>query len=292
MFKTVPIVAVLLSVLPLAAWPQEAQELQRVEVTGSRIKRIDTETPSPVQVITREQIERSGAQSVTEILTRAPAANVGSFDENAISSFTPGAGSASLRGLGPQATLVLINGRRVSPFGFASGGQTTFVDINQIPIDAVERIEVLLDGASAIYGSDAIGGVINVILRRNFNGLQASGSTELAPVCAVARDDERYERGMAAAGAAWTVLRLARLPRVDAGPDGDSWRLLPPDWLGPIPVRSRRRQLVAILEMCIASARRADAFGALAAWCERLADALRGRWPEAAEALPLYPAFH
>ena len=176
MFKTVPIAAMLLSILPLAAWPQDVQDLQRVEVTGSRIKRIDTETPSPVQVITREQIERSGAQSVTEILTRAPAANVGSFDENAISSFTPGAGSASLRGLGPQATLVLINGRRVSPFGFASGGQTTFVDINQIPIDAVERIEVLLDGASAIYGSDAIGGVINVILRRNFNGLQASGS--------------------------------------------------------------------------------------------------------------------
>ena len=145
-------------------------------MTGSRIKRIDTETPSPVQVITREQIERSGAQSVAEVLKRAPAANAGSFDENAVASFTPGAASASLRGLGAQATLVLINGRRVAPFGFASGGQTTFVDINQIPIDVVERIEILLDGASAIYGSDAIGGVINVILRHDFNGLQVSGS--------------------------------------------------------------------------------------------------------------------
>jgi len=151
------------------------QTLEKVEVTGSRIKRIDTETPSPVQVITREQIERSGAQSVTEVLKRAPAGNSGSFDENAVASFTPGAGGASLRGLGVQATLVLINGRRVAPFGFASGGQTTFVDINQIPVDAVERIEVLLDGASAIYGSDAIGGVINVILRHDFNGLQVNG---------------------------------------------------------------------------------------------------------------------
>ena len=150
--------------------------LERVEVTGSRIKRIDTETPSPVQVITREQIERSGAFSVTEVLKRTPAANAGSFDENAVASFTPGAGGVSLRGLGAQATLVLINGRRVSPFGFASGGQTTFVDVNQIPVDVVERIEVLLDGASAIYGSDAIGGVVNVILRKDFNGLQASGT--------------------------------------------------------------------------------------------------------------------
>jgi len=146
-----------------------------VEVTGSRIKRIDTETSSPVQVVTREQIERSGAFSVTEVLKRTPSANAGSFDENAVASFTPGAGGVSLRGLGVGATLVLINGRRVAPFGFASGGQTTFVDINQIPVDVVERIEILLDGASAIYGSDAIGGVINVILRKDFNGLQASG---------------------------------------------------------------------------------------------------------------------
>jgi iron complex outermembrane receptor protein len=151
-------------------------QLERVEVTGSRIKRIDTETPAPVQVITRQDIERSGAQSVTEVLKKLPSNNTGTFNENAVASFTPGAGSASLRGLGAQATLILINGRRVAPFGFASGGQTTFVDINQIPIDVVERIEVLLDGASAIYGSDAIGGVINVILRKDYNGLQLGGS--------------------------------------------------------------------------------------------------------------------
>ncbi|MEP7295976.1 MAG: TonB-dependent receptor [Burkholderiales bacterium] len=153
-----------------------AQELQRVEVTGSRIKRVDTETASPVQVITRDQIDRSGAKSVSELLTSVPASNTGSFNENAVASFTPGAAGVSLRGLGAQATLILINGRRVAPFGFAQGGQTTFVDVNSIPLEVVERVEILLDGASAIYGSDAIGGVVNVILRKDFSGFQISGS--------------------------------------------------------------------------------------------------------------------
>ena len=160
----------------LAQQPPAQQELKRVEITGSRIKRVDAETPAPVQVITRQQIEQSGATSITEVLKSLPAANAGSFDENAVASFTPGAGGISLRGLGAQATLILINGRRVAPFGFASGGQTTFVDINSIPLDAVERIDVLLDGASALYGSDAMAGVINVILRKDFTGLQARGS--------------------------------------------------------------------------------------------------------------------
>jgi iron complex outermembrane receptor protein len=151
-------------------------ELKPIEVTGSRIKRMNTETASPIQVITREQIERSGAASVTEVLKSIPANNAGAFDENAVASFTPGAGGVSLRGLGAQATLVLINGRRVAPFGFASGGQQTFVDVNSIPLDAVERIETLLDGASAIYGSDAIAGVVNVILRKDFNGFTGSAS--------------------------------------------------------------------------------------------------------------------
>lgn len=151
------------------------QNLERVEVTGSRIKRVDAETASPVQVITRDQIDRSGAKSISELLTSVPASNTGSFNENAVASFTPGAAGVSLRGLGSQATLVLINGRRVAPFGFASSGQTTFVDVNSIPIDVVERVEILLDGASAIYGSDAMGGVLNVILRKDFSGFVAGG---------------------------------------------------------------------------------------------------------------------
>jgi len=114
---------------------------------------------------------------------------------------------------------------------------------------------------------------------------------ELAQVCPVAQDDDRFERGMAAASAAWTIIRMARLPKVDAGPDRDPWLLLPPDWSAPVPSRSRRRQLVAIIETFIASAHHACIFEALAAWCEFLADALRTRWPEAFEELPLYPAF-
>ncbi len=121
--------------------------------------------------------------------------------------------------------------------------------------------------------------------------IEAAYRAELAQVCSVARDNDRYQRSMAAASAAWTILRMARLPKVDVGPDRDPWRLLPPDWRGPVPTRSRRRQLVAIVETCVASARRARTFEALADWCECLADALRGRWPESDGELPYYPAF-
>jgi iron complex outermembrane receptor protein len=174
----IAVLALCAGTAPSAAFAQQpsGQEVKRIEITGSRIKRIDTETAAPVQVITRDQIEKSGATSITEVLKSLPANNAGAFDENAVASFTPGAGGVSLRGLGAQATLVLINGRRVAPFGFASGGQTSFVDVNSIPLDAVERIDVLLDGASAIYGSDAMAGVVNVILRKDFNGMQARGS--------------------------------------------------------------------------------------------------------------------
>jgi hypothetical protein len=113
----------------------------------------------------------------------------------------------------------------------------------------------------------------------------------LAPACPSVLDDAAYERGMAAASAAWALLRMVRLPRVEAGPDRDAWPLLPPSWAGPVPTRSRRRQLVAIIETGVGALHRAGAFDALAAWCGRVGGALRTRWPEAAEALPLYPAF-
>jgi iron complex outermembrane receptor protein len=143
------------------------QRLETVEITGSRLRRTDAETPSPVQVVTREEIVRSGAVSLNEMLQRLPANNTGAFNEaSTVDNY--GAAALSLRGLGPGSTLVLINGRRVAPFGFT--GRATFVDLNQIPVNVIERVEVLLDGASAIYGSDAIAGVVNVILRRDFRG--------------------------------------------------------------------------------------------------------------------------
>lgn len=156
------------------AQTQTPQKVEKVEVTGSSIKRIDAETAAPIQIISRADIERSGSNTIAEVLQKVPAANSGTFNEQAVASFSPGAASTSLRGLGGAATLVLINGRRIAPYGFASGGQTTFVDLNSIPLDAIERIEVLLDGASAIYGSEAMAGVINVIMRKDFRGLTAT----------------------------------------------------------------------------------------------------------------------
>ena len=148
------------------------QTFEKVEVTGTRLLRTDTETPAPVQVIGREEIVRSGAVSLNDVLQKLPANNFGAFNEGTtVDSY--GAATISLRGLGPGSTLVLINGRRVAPFGFA--GKATFVDINSIPVAAIERVEVLLDGASAIYGSDAIAGVVNVILRRNYRGIEVAG---------------------------------------------------------------------------------------------------------------------
>src|SRR6185503_11131018 len=90
--------------------------------------------------------------------------------------FASGSAAVSLRGLGVNSTLVLVNGRRMSTYGLADDGTRTFVDLNSLPLEAVERIEVLKDGASAIYGADAVGGVVNVILRKNYTGASIGGS--------------------------------------------------------------------------------------------------------------------
>lgn len=147
------------------------QQLERVEVTGSNIKRLDKETVAPVEIITREQIERTGSPTAAELLRNLPS-NLGSFGESFSNSFAPGAAGISLRGLGQKTTLVLINGRRTAGYGFAQNLQDTFVDLNAIPTSAIERIDILKDGASAIYGSDAIAGVVNIILRKDFKGAE------------------------------------------------------------------------------------------------------------------------
>jgi iron complex outermembrane receptor protein len=149
-------------------------EVQKVYVTGSNIRRINIESASPVQIITREEMVRGGATSLTEVL-KGISSNVGGIDENRTSGFTSGASGLNLRGIGSQATLVLINGRRLASYAQPEF-QTTFVDLNSVPIGAVDRIEVLKDGASAIYGSEAMAGVVNIILRDNFQGLETGGS--------------------------------------------------------------------------------------------------------------------
>lgn len=152
----------------------DAQKVEKIEVTGSNIKRIDVEGPAPVQIITRQDIERSGQTTVGEVLRNLPINSSASFDDTFTGSFARGSSGVSLRGLGQKSTLTLINGRRMANNAFAQNLQDAFVDLNSIPLAAIDRIEVLKDGASAIYGSDAIAGVVNIILRKDFSGLELS----------------------------------------------------------------------------------------------------------------------
>jgi iron complex outermembrane recepter protein len=160
------------------ATPQPASEqpkrVERVEVTGSAIKRTDTETPAPIEIITRKDIERTGATSINELIKSI--ASIDIQDAGELASNSPGGSGTArvrMRGLGDTQTLVLINGRRVpvNPLADASGAGAAF-NVNQLPVSAIERIEVLKDGGSAIYGADAVAGVINFILRKDFSGAQ------------------------------------------------------------------------------------------------------------------------
>jgi len=163
--------------LAVSVAPALAQQtLERVEITGSNIRRVQSETASPVQVITRDDIERSGKATVGEYLQTLSADNQGSIPSSFGNGFATGAQGVSLRGLGAGSTLVLLNGRRMAPYGLADDGQKVFTDLSTIPMEAVERVEVLKDGASAIYGSDAIAGVVNIILRKDFTGVVAKAS--------------------------------------------------------------------------------------------------------------------
>ncbi len=165
---------VALSLVSAGAFAQQAQKVEKIEVTGSNIKRVDTETIAPVEIITREEIERTGKATIAEMLRGIPSNTSGSFNESATNSFAPGASGLSLRGLGQKTTLVLINGRRTAGYGFAQNLNESFVDINSIPSAAVERVEILKDGASALYGSDAIAGVVNIIMRKDYKGAEVS----------------------------------------------------------------------------------------------------------------------
>ena len=155
---------------PAAAAPQ------RIEVTGSLIKRTDTATPSVVQSFGREEITRSGYTTIEELLRSTGAVDTGSIGDAAASGFVGGLSTISLRGFGSQATLVLINGRRTAPVAAVdiNFGRGSLISVNTIPKGAIDRIDVLKDGASAMYGSDAMAGVINYVLRKDYQGAEAS----------------------------------------------------------------------------------------------------------------------
>ncbi|WP_254459213.1 TonB-dependent receptor plug domain-containing protein [Xanthomonas sacchari] len=154
--------------------------LATVSVTGSNIKRSDSEGPNPVQVLGRQQLERSGKLTVADAL-RSISANTGNAsNETTNNGWASGSAGIGLRGLSQKNTLVLLNGRRLANYGFpANGLGDTFVNLNALPLVAVERIEVLKDGASAVYGSDAVAGVVNIITRQDFQGAEfgLSGGT-------------------------------------------------------------------------------------------------------------------
>lgn len=146
----------------------EVAEVERIEVTGSRINRTDMETASPVTVISADTIAKSGYTSVQEILATQPTAagmSLGASSNNG----SGGSATVNLRGMGVQRTLVLLNGRRM----VASGtGADSSVDLNTIPVAMIKSIEILKDGASAVYGSDAIAGVVNIITKKDYEGTE------------------------------------------------------------------------------------------------------------------------
>jgi iron complex outermembrane receptor protein len=174
-----------LALMPVVAQQAHAQDqadappMHRVEITGSSIKRIDSETALPVQVITRDDIDKMGATTAAELVRNISANTAPLTDGPSISDSTSGQrgmNGANLRGIGVSSTLILLNGRRLA--NFASPGDNAGVDLNNIPAGAIQRVEVLKDGASAIYGTDAIGGVINFITRKDYTGLDLAASGE------------------------------------------------------------------------------------------------------------------
>ncbi|HET7825439.1 MAG TPA: TonB-dependent receptor plug domain-containing protein, partial [Anaeromyxobacter sp.] len=161
---------------PAAADQGKNEKTEEITVTGTRIRRKDLTTPAPVTVISREQIQSSGSVSIGQYLQSMP--EQGGALNAQFNNGGDGSTQISLRNLGSNRTLVLVNGHRITGFYQAGAGAGVLaVDLNSIPTAAVERVEVLKDGASAVYGSDAIAGVVNVILRKGYSGATAQAYT-------------------------------------------------------------------------------------------------------------------
>jgi iron complex outermembrane receptor protein len=158
----------------VAAADAGGPELQEVVVTGSLIKRSDFDTPSPVQVMTAESITQQGYTSVAQVLNNLSANGQGSLAASNPFAFAAGGSGVALRGLTVGATLTLIDGERMIAYPISDDGERSFVDTNSIPLLAVDRIDILKDGASSEYGSDAIAGVVNVVLKKNYQGFETT----------------------------------------------------------------------------------------------------------------------
>jgi iron complex outermembrane receptor protein len=181
--KLAQLIALIGVMSPAVAQEQPVSGMQRVEITGSSIKRIAKEGALPVEIISRKQLEDQGIVTAEQLIATLNVNGNGSDNLASNADVTSGAqrgnngaSSANLRGQGADSTLVLLNGRRIATHGMKGSA----VDLNSIPMAAVERVEVLKDGASAVYGTDAIGGVINFILRKNYKGLEAQSFIDVA----------------------------------------------------------------------------------------------------------------
>lgn len=174
--------------IPAPAAPRRVEE--RITVTGSQIRRIDVEGPSPVQTLTKKDLEKSGYNSVSDVLRDQTVSSFGGIREQSGSN-AAGVATVNLRGLGSTKTLVLLNGHRL-PAEAVTGA----VDLNLIPMAAVERIEILKDGASAIYGSDAIGGVVNIITRKDFEGVEVRLQSSIPELKGGARHEIGLTHGL------------------------------------------------------------------------------------------------
>ena len=159
-----------LATAPTMAIAQDANTLQRVEVTGSAVRRIDAEASLSIQVLTKEDVARTGVTSTEQLLQSISALSSAGSTNNSTGagSATYGLSTISLRGLEASRTLVLVNGRRLATFANGSAS----VNVNVVPLSAIDRVEILKDGASSIYGSDAMAGVVNFILAKSFKGVE------------------------------------------------------------------------------------------------------------------------
>jgi iron complex outermembrane receptor protein len=164
-----------------AATAETQPELQEIVVTGSRIAAPNEVSTSPIQVVTAKEIQQGGKFDAIDLLNQLPQNfqnSVTDFSNTSSGLNTPGGvTTADLRGLGPQRTLVLVNGRRLGTGDPNTSNPNPSPDLDQIPLALVERVDVVTGGASAVYGSDAIAGVVNFILKKNFEGIQIDGTT-------------------------------------------------------------------------------------------------------------------
>jgi outer membrane receptor protein involved in Fe transport len=193
--------------LPAAPLGDVPVPLLTVEVTGTHLRRTAMESASPLTVIDRRQIEHSGYQTLFELLRAQPGVRVNNapvalsdsalYQANGLSGAT-GAAAVDLHGLGATATLFLVDGQRMAGYGLSQGEFSLVNDLESIPLSLVERVEVLRDGASAIYGSDAMAGVVNIILRKHFEGVAVDGNAGIS-----SRGDASQQRGTVSFGSAF-----------------------------------------------------------------------------------------